>query len=173
MKHNRQSTRAKGHDYTQECTYFITLVTWRRRHLFGEIVDGEMQVSPWGEIVTEEWEKSAQLRPYIRLDEYVVMPDHFHALVHFDNTTQTDQPTQPSNSPCILNGAKKQSLGAVVGNFKASVTRRIRTHTENPYLRVWLRNYYDSIVHTSRAYPRVRQYIKNNPQKWEHKTKTP
>jgi len=42
QKHQRRSIRLKGYDYSQAGGYFITICTQDRRHLFGEIIDGEM-----------------------------------------------------------------------------------------------------------------------------------
>ena len=81
--HHRRSTRLKGYDYTLSGAYFVTLVTYRRDPIFGEIVAGQMKLSPLGQIVREEWLRSIGIRNEIRLyaDEFVVMPNHFHGIV--------------------------------------------------------------------------------------------
>lgn len=47
-KHHRRSIRLQGYDYSQAGAYFVTICTWQRECLFGEIVNGEMQLNPWG-----------------------------------------------------------------------------------------------------------------------------
>ena len=83
QNHHRRSTRLKGYDYTLSGAYFVTLVTFRRDPIFGEIVDGQMKLSALGQIVREEWLRSIGIRKEIRLyaDEFVVMPNHFHGVV--------------------------------------------------------------------------------------------
>ena len=83
QKHNRTSTRLRGYDYSLAGAYFITLVTYQREMLFGEIVGGNMKLHRQGEIVQEEWFRSAEIRKEIRLfpDEFVVMPNHVHGIV--------------------------------------------------------------------------------------------
>ena len=80
---NRRTIRLPGYDYSTPGGYFITVVTFRRECLFGEISSGEMKLSPIGEIVRREWFKTAELRPYVELreEEFVVMPNHAHGII--------------------------------------------------------------------------------------------
>ena len=82
-RHHRRSIRLPGYDYTQPGAYFVTIVTHCRAHVFGEVVDGDMQLNAWGDIVRDEWFKTAQIRPYVQLwdDEFVVMPNHIHGII--------------------------------------------------------------------------------------------
>ena len=80
-KHNRQSLRLPGFDYKQPVAYFITAKTYHRRRLFGRVLEGEVVLSDFGQMVKEEWRRTAQLRPYVHPDIYVIMPDHFHAIL--------------------------------------------------------------------------------------------
>jgi len=80
-RHHRRSIRLRGWDYTRPGAYFVTIVTHRREVLFGEVVDGEMVLSEWGRIVEEEWQRTAVVRPYVRLDAFVVMPNHIHGII--------------------------------------------------------------------------------------------
>lgn len=79
----RRSIRLPGYDYTQPGAYFITIVTHERAPLFGRVVDGCMRLNASGEIVHEEWFKTAELRPYVRLDNdgFVIMPNHVHGII--------------------------------------------------------------------------------------------
>ncbi len=77
----RRSIRLKGYDYAQPGAYFITICARGRECLFGEVVDGEMRLNRFGEIVREEWLKTAVMRPGIEIDEFAVMPNHIHGIV--------------------------------------------------------------------------------------------
>jgi REP element-mobilizing transposase RayT len=90
----RKNIRLPEFDYSSEGSYFVTIVTQDRLFLFGEVVDGEMRLNEFGKIVEEEWERSDAIRKEIELDEYVVMPNHFHAIVHIIPETKNvgDQP---------------------------------------------------------------------------------
>ena len=82
-KHHRRSIRLKGYDYTQAGAYFVTFVAHDRECLFGDVVDGVMRLNAFGEIVREEWFRTAVVRPYVMLDpdEFVVMPNHIHGII--------------------------------------------------------------------------------------------
>lgn len=57
--HHRQSIRLKAHDYAATGAYFITICAHERECLFGEIVDGEMLTSQYGQGILDiaRWEK--------------------------------------------------------------------------------------------------------------------
>ncbi|MFN8674430.1 MAG: transposase [Candidatus Sericytochromatia bacterium] len=84
-KHHRRSIRLRNYDYSSNGAYFITLVTKNREDIFGEIINGEMILNEIGNIVKEEWYKTAETRDNIILDEFIVMPNHFHGIIFIDN----------------------------------------------------------------------------------------
>lgn len=107
-QHHRRSIRLKDYDYTQAGAYFITLCVENRTCVLGDVVDGEMQLSPSGAIVAEAWEWLAQQYPYVAIDEYVVMPNHFHGIIVIDAPTvgavrepPNEPPTIPSPPPTM------------------------------------------------------------------------
>ena len=67
-------------------------MTHGREPLFGKVVYGEMVLNEYGRIVAEEWERSGAIRAEIELDEYVVMPNHFHAIANFFQPGTGDHP---------------------------------------------------------------------------------
>ncbi len=86
--HKRHSIRLKNYDYSREGLYFITICCKNREPLFGEIVDGEMILNDIGEMANDEWMKTPTVRGNVILHHFVVMPNHFHAIVeitHRDN----------------------------------------------------------------------------------------
>lgn len=60
-RHHRRSIRLKGYNYTQPGAYFISICTQDRWHVFGEVVEGEMRLNAFGEIVRDEWFKTARM----------------------------------------------------------------------------------------------------------------
>ena len=83
-KYRGQSTRKQSWDYSSEGSYFITICTKNKQHFFGKIRDGKMMLSEIGKVVESEWIKSIAMRPEmeIELGEFVVMPNHFHAIIN-------------------------------------------------------------------------------------------
>jgi REP element-mobilizing transposase RayT len=81
QKHHRRSIRLKDYDYSQAGAYFVTICTYNRVCLFGEIANGKMHLNEYGETVCDEWLRSSIIRPNVELDEWVVMPNHIHGIV--------------------------------------------------------------------------------------------
>ena len=88
-KHHRRSIRLKGYDYAQAGAYFVTTVTWQREFLFGKVVQGEIDLYEAGKIVMEEWFKTGEIRPNVKLneDEFIVMPNHVHGIIWITDKT--------------------------------------------------------------------------------------
>ncbi len=83
--HHRRSIRLKGYDYATAGAYFLTLCAEGRHHLFGEIVGGDMLLNELGDIVTEEWARTPDVRREVVLDAYVIMPNHLHGVLLIDS----------------------------------------------------------------------------------------
>ena len=80
-KPRRIPTRLKGYDYKLPGGYFVTLCTHHRQTLFGQVVVGEMCLNQFGKIVEAVWLEIPEHDPAVLLDEYIVMPDHFHGII--------------------------------------------------------------------------------------------
>ncbi|HET8649081.1 MAG TPA: transposase [Gemmatimonadales bacterium] len=128
---------------------FITLRTAGRACLFGEVVQGNMRLSELGCLVRAEWLRLGFGRPGVRLHEFVIMPNHFHALVEL-----TPQPALP------------HSLGALVAGFKAGCAVQINHRRQTPGGAVWQRNYDERIIRDSEMLLAVRRHIEENPRRW-------
>ena len=89
--HHRKSIRLKGYDYSQAGLYFITICVNRRGNPlwlpFGNIKNGEMMLNDAGRMVENEWLKLPQRFSNIELHEYVVMSNHFHAIIEIVGAT--------------------------------------------------------------------------------------
>ena len=161
-QHHRRSIRLAGFNYGAMGAYFVTICVARRRCAFGQISNGAMRLHPYGRIVVEEWQNSASLRVEIELDEFVVMPDHFHGIVWIVKPPSVAQPTNILMAPSRV-------LGALVNGFKGAVTRRINAHRAERDLSkvvVWQRNYHEHIIRNEIELDATRRYIIENPLHW-------
>jgi REP element-mobilizing transposase RayT len=84
-KYRIESTRLTGWDYSRPGFYFVTICTLNHQHFFGEIVNNEMILNEHGIIVKNEWDKTFEIRQQLDSDEYQIMPNHFHCIVHITN----------------------------------------------------------------------------------------
>jgi putative transposase len=115
-KYRIPSARLQDWDYKSAAPYFVTICTHNREHYFGEIRDGEMQLSAIGQIVEAEWTKTPAIRPDMNLElgEFVVMPNHFHGiLIIGENEFNTTVPPLDRNSEDINTGMIDDSNGNV------------------------------------------------------------
>lgn len=167
----RRSIRLKGYDYSQAGAYFVTICTHNRQCLFGDILDGEMRLNDAGWVVANEWIKTPVIRNEIELDEWVVMPNHFHGILVItdsapdrhcmgDGRGTGDRRVAPT-------GPQPRSVGAVMAGFKSAVTKRINECRQTPGAKLWQRNYWEHIVRNEPELSRIREYIHNNPAQWE------
>ncbi|HXX23603.1 MAG TPA: transposase [Terriglobia bacterium] len=79
--HRRRSIRLRGYDYARPGSYFVTVCAHRRGLLFGEVIDGQMRRNALGDIVHAGWYATERVRPEVRLDAFVVMPNHLHGIL--------------------------------------------------------------------------------------------
>ena len=176
-KHHRDSIRLKGHNYSSEGFYFITICTEGRRCLFGTIVNGEMVLNDYGKIVDNEWKNTIKIRNEdVVLHEYVIMPNHIHAIIQIRRGVShtpkemSHAPKEMSHTPKEISHTPKEvshtpfqspskTLGAIVRGFKGAVSKQIGKS-------IWQRNYYESIINDEQAFENISKYIRNNPAKW-------
>jgi len=115
-----------GYDYASPGSYSITIVTHRRALLFGEIVHGEMRLNEWGEIARDCWRATPNHFPNILLDEFIIMPNHIHAIIAIiecDNGfVGAQQCFAPTHTP--KTNVQPGSIAAIIRSYKSAVTMR-------------------------------------------------
>ncbi len=159
---NRNSIRLPRHDYSRTGTYLITVVTWERRRLFGQVVDRIMVPSSLGAIAASEWARSGTIRTRLEIGPYIVMPDHIHGIIRITDHHLSYGPARPVaefRSP-------SQTIGSVIRGFKAAVTVQINRERGTPGARVWQRNYHERRLRNAGAVAAATRYIENNPRNW-------
>ena len=165
--HHRRSIRLSGYDYSQPGAYFVTICTHAGECLLGEVGSGVVALSIYGKIAEAVWRALPKHFAWIEIDALVVMPNHIHVVVAIFERASGGTPTGHQASASIIHGTDRGSLGAIVQNFKSVVARRINQVRHTPGAPVWQRNYYEHVIRTSADLERVRQYIAENPLRWE------
>jgi REP element-mobilizing transposase RayT len=168
-RRGRRSIRLEGHDYASVSAYFLTLVACRRACIFGEIIDEEMRLSDLGKIVAEEWERTSQIRLEVELGVFVVMPNHFHGIVIFNDDAVGAHGDVGAHGRAPVYGIAyrpPRSLGSLVAGFKSSVTKRINLLRGSPGMPVWQRNFYEHVIRGPEEWDRIHRYIESNPSRW-------
>ena len=122
----RKNIRLKNYDYKSNGYYFVTICTYKAEpniRLYREVVERNLLFLP-------------ERFPGLKIDWYVLMPNHLHAIFIFTGM--------------------KDGLSEVVRTFKALVTK-------NTGVKFWQRNYYEHVIRNEAALFKIREYIKNNP----------
>ncbi len=128
--HHRRSIRLKGYDYSQSGLYFITLCAVNKICMFGNVVDGKMQLNDIGQLVEQEWLNTINIRhDDVRLHNYIVMPNHFHAIIEI---RRGESHSPQSHSSQTINGGNinendsqqrmkspSKTVGAIVRGFRS------------------------------------------------------
>ena len=100
-RHHRRSIRRKGHDYRQG-VYFVTITAAARQPLFGEVRNGVVWLSAAGALIADVWMHLPIHFPSVRLDAFVVMPDHFHGILVLGEVDWWESITGASRTPFVL-----------------------------------------------------------------------
>lgn len=83
-KYRISSARLRNWDYGSNAIYFVTICTQNREHYFGEIADGQMNLSETGKMANRFWFEIPNHFPFVQLGEFVVMPNHVHGIIIID-----------------------------------------------------------------------------------------
>ncbi len=155
--HHRRSIRLKGYDYSQNGAYFVTLCSWQRECLFGDIKDGEMRLNENGLIIDETWSWLGKQYPYLESVEYAIMPNHFHGIFLIDRYLGGSR-TAPTG--------RIKPLGRILGAFKTRSTKLVNEFLQTSGAPIWQRNYYEHIIRNESELNRIVEYIISNPSNW-------
>jgi REP element-mobilizing transposase RayT len=175
MKNNprlrhRRSIRLKGYDYSKAGAYFVSICVQKRECLLGDIVNDEMVLNDVGRVVSDSWTWLGTQYDHVELDEYMIMPNHLHGVVIIQSWGGS-RTALPSSQTAPTSNLK--SLGRIIGAFKTVSTKHINEMRRTPSVRLWQRNYYEHIVRDENELMRIREYMENNPLKWEFDRENP
>jgi REP element-mobilizing transposase RayT len=175
---NRKSNRLPFAElYSGGYWYFVTICTDQKKNLFVEeplrfqnqdqqkivadqpiwFQNNRFELSKIGKEAERLLQKIPQLFSDIVLDEFVIMPNHIHAIIGFGKQVY------------YKNGIKEQSLSDVIGKFKSILWTDVKNDLEWNGKRsatIWQKSFYDHIIRDDEDLQRIREYIINNPLNW-------
>jgi putative transposase len=171
--------RLVDYDYGAEGAYFVTICTWYRRLLLGTC-DDTVRLNAIGRMVAKEWVHTRAMRPNVRVDSFVVMPNHLHGLLII--TGSADKPIEEIVDDGHYESRKDRSglgtspsgtLGAIVRGFKGATTRHARRLTRDRSFHLGQRGFHEHIVRDMADLERVRECIAENPERWAEDQENP
>ena len=171
MKHKsdkrcRRSIRLRNYDYSQAGAYFVTICVKDKRALLGEIVDRTIYLNGFGEIVQICWDDLSRHYSHVELDAFVVMSNHVHGIIVLPDSSDVGVGLRPAPTPIPTIGGRC-GLPEIIRAFKAFSSRRINELRGTSGTPVWQRNYYEHVIRNEADLHETREYIVNNPLKWD------
>lgn len=149
----------QGFDYSTTGYYFVTICTADKGLRFGSINNGQMVLNESGNIVKDAWRDLPNHYPNLQLDEFIVMPNHFHAIAILK---QGDEDRFGN-----LSLRKNHNLSEIIRGFKTWSARRVNERGRKVGVPLWQRSFYDHVIRDDKDLDSIREYIVNNPLKWE------
>ena len=149
MKANSQTKRANWHDYRSPGRYMITLSKSVGIPPFSQI-EGDCRLpvgtrgssytrwSPTGRIIADKLYHLGELYPSLRAEQYIVMPDHMHALIWVKSTLP-------------------EHLGFFIARFKNAINSAVGID------HIFEDGFNDQIVTNKRDLNTIFNYIRSNP----------
>jgi len=188
IRHQRRSIRLQSYDYSKGGAYFVTICTHKHFCLLLEPGPRKM--------IDRVWEELPRRYRRLRLDAFVIMPNHVHAtLVLSPRIIGPEMPARRAPAGIVRPSFETESggdahsdsscserqpcyLGDVICAFKSLTSceyiRGVRELNWRPFeKRLWQRNYYERVVRNDRELFRIRDYITNNPKTWESDRENP
>ncbi len=185
-RYRSDTVRLKSWDYGWNGVYFVTICTNNRLNYFGDIPDtveaqnlgslqpenGIVQLSEMGKIAESCWRAIPEHFPFVKLGEFVIMPNHVHGIIiikkNNDGRNNADAQTKAykyHSRQQSLNsvGPQSRNLPSIIRGFKVGVTKRARKI--DPGFK-WQPKYYDHIIRDRKSFETISDYIKRNPEKW-------
>lgn len=191
-KYRIASLRKPDWNYGDDAAYFITICVHEMRQEFGFIENAALVPTPLGDIAGKHWMEIPDKFPYAMLDVHVIMPNHMHGILIIDKTmmpemdgdgacvdglvdnvvntndrTNRDTPQNPNPRGGItgeMNPMLQENLGRILRWYKGRCS--FEMHKINPKFK-WQARYWEHIIRDFESYERIRNYILNNPAKWE------
>ncbi len=163
----RRSVRLRDYDYSREGAYFITICTINRSTILGKIENVNMILSPIGNIAQNLLARIPDHHPGIEIDQFIIMPNHLHGIIVITKNMESHRRGLINQTPTkwILMQNPAQTLGKIIRRFKAKASYII--HEAGFVDFGWQRNYYDHIIRNDKELNKIREYIMNNPRKWD------
>lgn len=164
-KHHRHSIRLNHYDYSQPGAYFITICTYSRKCMLGNINSEMAELFSTGNVAKKFWLEIPKHFQNVELNQFIIMPNHIHGIImiydHKPVGVQYIEPLRESKYQHIIPG----SIGSIIRSYKSAVTRWCNKNNYQNFQ--WQRNYYERVVRNENELNQIREYIQNNPLKWE------
>jgi len=159
-KLERKLNRLPDYNYSQNGWYFVTVCTKNKVVYLGDIKNKQMILNKYGKIVEKYWLQIPNYYEDVKLDLWVVMPNHIHGIIVVENDMlRTEQCS-------VLTEKRYGLLSKIIKSFKEACVKDIHKQFNN-FEFAWQRSFYDHVIRDERSLDQIREYVQNNPLKWD------
>jgi REP element-mobilizing transposase RayT len=153
----RKNNRCLNFNYDSGGYYFLTICIKNRRNFFGTIENDQIYLTDYGILANELWNEIPKHYSRVVLDDYVIMPDHIHAIVFIVG----DRHACPQ-----VNRRQNQIIPIIIGSYKSAVSKNI----DKKFCFMWQKSFYDRGIRKEKEYLMIKKYIRDNPINYNKKS---
>ena len=159
----RKHPRLKHYDYSTAGAYYVTICTHNRRCLLSRIIGGDMepaeiQYTPYGEIAEEQLFLLEKRYPFLKVDQYVIMPNHIHVIFVLEEAAGVSKGIPFGHNP-------RPTTTDIVCAYKSLTTGQCKK--VRPINKLFQTSFYEHVIRGREDYEEIAEYIINNPKQWE------
>jgi putative transposase len=169
-KYRVETVRLQGWDYSRNGYYFVTVCIKDRENLFGQIENDEMLLSETGQMATQYWHEIPSHFPFIKLDEFIIMPNHIHGIIVIAENPETQHLASLQRKTPNKFAPQSNNLSSIIRGFKVGVKKWA---TMQGISFEWQPRFYDRIIRDEKELLNVRNYIRHNHLKWDEDEENP
>ncbi len=166
MDKSRRSIRLWKYDYGQPGSYFVTFCTHDRQCCLSSIAGDTIALTSIGMILEEEIAHTMEIRESVKIDSFVIMPNHVHLLIRITRSESLE-----TQSGTLYR--QSCSIPSIVAALKAAVTRRAFKDGLISSKDLWQRNYFEHVIRDDDDVERINNYIRQNPSLWNEDSENP
>ena len=151
----RKHPRMKFFDYSSNGNYFVTICTDKRKQILSSIIDDTVVLTTYGEIVRNELLNLEKRYSFLKIDKYVIMPNHIHVLLQFQHDENNDSAA----------ASHRPTLSDLICELKSKTV--IKINKQYTYGKVFQTSFYEHVINNNEDWSNIWDYIDNNPRTWQ------
>ena len=150
----RKNPRLKNYDYSGKGAYFVTVCTDKRKHILSIVVGrglapAENVLTEYGKIVDNQLLDLEKRFSELKVDKYVIMPNHVHLILFLEKTA---------------GASPRPTVSDIICAWKSLSARQCKQ--EGLKTKLWQTSFYDHVIRDEQDYFVRWKYIDENPAKW-------
>ena len=159
----RKHHKLKNYDYSLPGYYYVTICVNDGNTVLSRVGQGLapaeaiVSLTDIGGIAEQQLFKLKKRFSYVRIDKYIIMPNHLHVIIEL------------TGDPVLSYGTERPDLYEIIGTYKSITTRVCNKKFNTPGAKLFQTSFYESVIRTEQGYYEACQYIEGNPARWIEK----